>query len=160
MPGKRGISRPINAGTGSYLGGSTAPNSYRMANFATMQMMDQTSQRCASILAKYNATQDSNALAEQGLKQDTFDQSDAKNSLVAALNVLSGGHFQLQNQTKANGNVQACLAEQQTLANKVQRDQLGRRARLLLRHRHSARHGVCSVRSDSGRGLHRWHELE
>jgi hypothetical protein len=30
----------------------------------------------------------------------------------------------LQNQTKANGNVQACLAEQQTLANKVQRDQL------------------------------------
>jgi hypothetical protein len=111
-------------GTGSYLGGSSASTSYRMANFATIQMMDQTSQRCASILGQYNATQASNALAEQGLKQDTFDQSDAKNSVVAALNVLSGGHFQLQNQTKANGNVQACLAEQQTLANKVQRDNL------------------------------------
>ena len=114
----------FNAGTGSYLGTSTAPTSSRMAQFATIQMMDQASQRCATILANYNATQASNALAEQGLKGDTFDQSDAKNSMVAVLNVLSGGHFQLQNQTKANGNVQACLAEQQTLANKVQRDQL------------------------------------
>jgi type IV secretion system protein TrbJ len=111
-------------GTGAYLGSVSAANSSRMAQFATIQMMDQASQRCATILANYNATQASNVLAEQGLKQDIFDTSDAKNSVVAALNVLSGGHFQLQNQTKANGNVQACLAEQQTLANKVQRDQL------------------------------------
>ena len=113
-----------NGGTGSYLGSSTASNSYRMANFATLQMMDQTSQRCSEVLANYKQTQDNNQVAEMGLKGDVFDQSDAKNSVVAALNVLSGGHFQLQNQTKMNGNVQACLAEQQTLANKIQRDHL------------------------------------
>jgi hypothetical protein len=111
-------------GNAGYLGNATGANSSRMANFATIQMMDQSSERCAQILANYKQTQDSNALAEQGLKQDTFDQSDAKNSMVAALNVLTGGHFQLQNQTKANGNVQACLAEQQTLQAKVQRDNL------------------------------------
>ena len=113
-----------NAGNAGYLGNVTAANSHRMAEFATIQLLDQTSQRCASILANYKQTQDANQGAEDQLKSDTFDQSDAKNAMVSVLNVLSGGHVHLQTQEKANGNLQACLAEQNTLQAKVQRDRL------------------------------------
>jgi hypothetical protein len=111
-------------GNAGYLGSVQAANSRRMAEYATLQLLDQTSQRCATILANYKSTQDANQGAEDQLAADTFDQTDAKNSMVAVLNVLSGGRVQLQTQEKANGNLQACLAEQQTLQAKVQRDKL------------------------------------
>jgi hypothetical protein len=113
-----------NAGNAGYLGTTTAANSNRMSEYATIQLLDQTSQRCAAILASYKATQDANAAPESKLQSDTFDESDAQNSMVAVLNVLSGGHIQAQSQAKASGNLQACLAEQQTLQAKVQRDRL------------------------------------
>jgi hypothetical protein len=112
---------PGNAG---YLGMSTPSSSRRMAEYATIQMLDATSQRCATILANYKQTQDANRDAEDKLKADTFDQSDGKNAMVSVLNVLSGGSIHLHTQEKANGNLQACLAEQNTLAAKVQRDKL------------------------------------
>lgn len=111
-------------GNGGYLGNATAVNSSRMSEYATLQLLDQTSQRCATILANYKATQDANATPEQQLHTDALDETDAKNSMVAVLNVLSGGHIQMQTQTKALGNLQACLAEQQTLQAKVARDKL------------------------------------
>jgi len=111
-------------GNAGYLGASTPANSNRMSEFATIQLLDQTSQRCAAILANYKSTQDANQPGEDKLNSDTLDQSDAKNSMVAVLNILSGGHIQAQTQAKANGNLQACLAEQQTLEAKVQRDKL------------------------------------
>ena len=114
----------LNGGTAGYLGNATAANSNRMSEFATLQLLDQTSQRCAEILANYKSTQASNQAAQDKLASDTFDQSDANNSMVAALNVLTGGHVHLQTQTQANGNLQACLAEQNTLQAKVQRDKL------------------------------------
>ena len=112
------------AGNAGYLGNVTAANSRRMAEFATIQMLDQTSQRCASILANYKQTQDSNQGSEDQLKADTFDGGDAKNAMVSVLNVISGGHIHAQAQAKASGNLQACLAEQQTLEAKLQRDRL------------------------------------
>jgi hypothetical protein len=111
-------------GNAGYLGTSTPAYSNRMSEFATIQLLDQTSQRCATILANYKSTQDANQAAEDKLYSDTLDQSDAKNSMVAVLNILSGGHMHAQTQAKANGNLQACLAEQQTLQAKVQRDKL------------------------------------
>jgi hypothetical protein len=112
------------AGDAGYLGGVHAANSRRMSEYATIQLFDQTSERCGEILAHYKQTQDANQGAEDTLKSDALDESDEKNSMVAALNVLSGGHVHLQTQTKANGNLQACLAEQQTLTAKVKRDEL------------------------------------
>ncbi len=114
----------LDAGNAGYLGSTTPAHSRRMSEFATIQLLDQTSQRCAAILAHYKSTQDANQEAEDKLSSDALDESDAKNSLVAVLNVLSGGHIQAQTQAKANGNLAACLAEQQTLAAKVQRDKL------------------------------------
>jgi hypothetical protein len=112
------------AGNAGYLGSATAANSRRMAEFATIQMLDATSQRCSQILANYKQTQDVNQKAETNLKGDVLDQGDAKNSMVAVLNVLSGGSIHLHTQEKANGNLQACLAEQKVLEAKVQRDRL------------------------------------
>ncbi len=112
------------SGNAGYLGTSTPSSSHRMSEYATIQLLDQTSQRCATILANYKSTQDANQAAEDKLDSDTLDQSDAKNSIVAVLNILSSGHIQAQTQAKANGNLQACLAEQQTLQAKVQRDKL------------------------------------
>ena len=114
----------LSGGNAGYLGAATPANSNRMSEFATIQLLDQTSERCATILANYKSTQDANQAAEEKLSSDALDESDAKNSVVAVLNVLSGGHIQAQTQAKANGNLEACLAEQQTLAAKVQRDKL------------------------------------
>jgi len=111
-------------GNGGYLGSANAQASRRMSEFATLQLLDQTSQRCATLLANYKATQDANATPEQQLHTDALDQTDAKNSMVAVLNVLSGGHLQLQTQAKAAANLQACQSEQQTLQAKVLRDKL------------------------------------
>lgn len=111
-------------GNAGYLGTVTATNSRRMAEFATIQMLDATSQRCAQILGNYKQIQDTNQNAEDKLESDTLDQSDAKNAMVSVLNVLSGGNIHLRTQEKANGNLQACLAEQNTLQAKVQRDKL------------------------------------
>ncbi len=114
----------LSGGNAGYLGASTAPNSFRMANYASMQMLDATSQRCAQILANYKSTQDANQAAQSKLASDTYNASDLNNATVAVLNVISGGHMNLQNQAQASGNVQACLAEQQTLQAKIQRDSL------------------------------------
>lgn len=114
----------LNSTGAAWLGNATANNSYRMANYASLQMLDQVSERCATILANYKQSQDANQSAEDQLDSDTFDSTDAKNSMVAVLNVLSGGHIHLKTQEKANGNLQACLAEQATIKAKIQRDQL------------------------------------
>ena len=111
-------------GNAGYLGSVQAANSRRMAEYATLQLLDATSQRCGEILANYKGNQDLNQGAEDQLATDAFDESDAKNSMVAVLNVISGGHIHLRTQEKANGNLQACLAEQQTLQAKVKRDEL------------------------------------
>lgn len=114
----------LSAGSAGYLGSRAAPNSNRMSQYATIQLLDQTSQRCAQILANYKKTQEANQAAEAKLHSDTLDSSDAKNSMIAVLNVISGGHIHAQTQAKANGNLQACLAEQNTLQAKVIRDRL------------------------------------
>ena len=114
----------LNAGNGGYMFLATAQKSNRMAEYATIQMLDASSQRCAQIVANYKQTQDANQGAEAHLATDTFDSSDAKNAIVSVLNVLSGGHIHLQTQEKANGNLQACLAEENTLQAKIQRDRL------------------------------------
>ena len=107
-----------------YLGRVTAANSSRMASFATLQLLDQTSQRCGAILANYKSTQDANRASEDQLASDSFDSSDLKNAEVAVLNTISGGAIHMRTQEHANGNLQACLAEQQTLEAKIERDKL------------------------------------
>jgi hypothetical protein len=114
----------LSPGNAGYLGTRQAADSNRMSQYATIQLLDQTSQRCAQILANYKSTQDANQQAEDKLKSDALDMSDAKNSMVAVLNVLSGGHLHANTQAKASGNLQACYAEQATLQAKVQRDRL------------------------------------
>lgn len=111
-------------GDAGYLGSVTAANSQRMSQYATMQLLDQTSQRCGAILANYKSTQDANQTAETQLANDSLDSSDLKNAGVAVLNTISGGAIHMRTQEKANGNLQACLAEQQTLQAKIQRDKL------------------------------------
>lgn len=112
------------AGNAGYLGNVNAANSRRMSEFATIQMLDATSKRCSAILANYKRSQDVNKVAEDKLESDAFDQSDAKNATVSVLNVLSGGAIHVRTQEKANGNLQACLAEQKTLEAKLVRDKL------------------------------------
>lgn len=113
-----------NAGNGAYLGASTPATSTRMSEYASIQLIDQTSTRCATILAQYKASQDANAPAEKSLSDDAFSTANAKNYMTAVLNIMSGGSIHLNTQAKANGNLQACLAEQQTLASKIERDKL------------------------------------
>jgi type IV secretion system protein TrbJ len=108
----------------AYLGSVKPNQSRRMSEYATLQMLDQTSERCSAILANYKQTQDQNQTPDDQFSSDVLDQSDAKNAEVAVLNVLSGGALHLKTQQRANGNLEACLAEQNTLQAKLQRDRL------------------------------------
>lgn len=114
----------LNAGTGAYMGAAGAPNSSRMSQYATLQLLSQTSQRCAALLAQYNSVQKVNQKAEDTLAGDTYDESDLKNAEVAVLNVLSGGMIHVRTQARAQGNLAACQAEQNTLQAKALQDEL------------------------------------
>ena len=93
----------------------------RMSEFATLQLLDQTSQRCATILANYKETQDANQQPEDKLHSDAFDETDAKNPWWRSERLVRRAHS-IADAERANGNLQACLAEQQTLEAKLKRD--------------------------------------
>ena len=114
----------LDAGDAGYLGAATPNSSRRMAEYATLAMLDQTSTRCAEILANYKQTQDANQAAEEQLDVATYSNEATKNAVNSLLNVMTGHSLRLNTQEKANGNLQACLAEQNTLQAKIQRDKL------------------------------------
>ena len=108
----------------NFMGNVTAQNSRRMSEYATVQLMDQTSTRCAQILAQYQSTQAANQAAIVQLQTDTLDTSSAANTAIAVGNMQNGASMQGIGIAQATGNLQACIAEQQTLQAKLERDRL------------------------------------
>ena len=118
------IQATYSAPSASFMGNVNAQNSRRMSEYSTVQLMDQTSTRCSQILAEYESTQATNQAAIQQLQTDTMDPQTGANTAIAVSNITTGGNMQNITLAQANGNLEACIAEQQTLEAKLQRDRL------------------------------------
>jgi hypothetical protein len=118
------IQATYSAPSSNFMGNVTAQNSRRMSEYATVQLMDQTSTRCAQILAQYESTQAANQAAIVQLQTDTLDTSSAANTAIAVGNMQNGASEQGIAIAQAAGNLEACIAEQQTLQAKLERDRL------------------------------------
>lgn len=105
-----------------YLAAEHLGSSYLLARLASVDATDGASIRCTKILSQYNLNQQQNVGAIQLLKAAGVDISKPMNAMVAQLNVANAGAQQSRMEQLSQGNIQACLAEQQMLSNKRERD--------------------------------------
>ncbi len=105
-----------------YLAAEHLGSSYLLARLASVEATDGASIRCTKILSQYNLNQQQNAGAIQLLKAAGIDVSKPMNAMVAQLNVANAGAQQSRMEQLSQGNIQTCLAEQQMLSNKRERD--------------------------------------
>lgn len=108
----------------SYLGSAQLGNSARLAHLATVEAYDSASISCMSLIAQYRQLEAQGAAAQAALESAQLDTSVATSSANQQLNLLNAADAQKLNELRAQGNLQACLAEQQTVAAKRQRDDM------------------------------------
>ena len=108
---------------GMYLASQTLGASPGLARLASIEAMDGSSTKCLATISQYRG----NSLANQlgpilKLAIARADGTAATNSEIQQLNIIAAQHGQGNNELYAQGQINACLVEQQILANKVQRD--------------------------------------
>jgi hypothetical protein len=96
-----------------------------LASLSTVEAMDGSSQKCLATISQYRG----NSLANQfgpilKLAIARADGTSKTNSQVQQLNILAAQQEQGNTETRAHGQIDACLVEQQVLANKTNRDAL------------------------------------
>jgi type IV secretion system protein TrbJ len=108
---------------GNYLASQTPGASPALARLASIEAIDGSSTKCLSTISAYRG----NSLANQlgpvpKLAMARADRTAATNSEIQQLNILAAQNEQGNNELYAQGQINACLVEQQILANKMQRD--------------------------------------
>jgi hypothetical protein len=107
---------------GSYLSSETAGSSRLLAHLATVETLDGSAGKCLSTIAQYRQNAAANTEPALSLAAAQTDASDGSNSQIEQLNLMNAAQAQANNEARSQGAVEACLVEQQILANKVQRD--------------------------------------
>jgi hypothetical protein len=107
---------------GSYLSSETLGSSRLLAHLASVETQDGSAAKCLSTIAQYRQNAAMNAPAFQNLTAAQADGTDNTNSQIEQLNLMNAAQAQANNEARSQGAVEACLVEQQILANKVQRD--------------------------------------
>ena len=95
-----------------------------LAQLATLNAMDGTSVSCLQNVANYHANVALNLPSIMKLAVSHLDGTAGTNSNIEQLNMINGHQEQSNTEQRAQGAIQTCLAQQQTLAIKLQRDQL------------------------------------
>ncbi len=108
---------------GINLTGQTVGQSPALARLASIEALDGSSTKCLSTISQYRG----NSLVNQlgpilKLAIARADGTSATNSQIQQLNILAAEHEQGNTESRALGQINACLVEQQVLANKIQRD--------------------------------------
>lgn len=103
--------------------GQTIGQSPALARLASIEAVDGSSTKCLATISQYRG----NSLANQlgpilKLAIARADGSSATNSDIEQLNILALEQQQGNTESRAQGQINACLVEQQVLANKIQRD--------------------------------------
>jgi hypothetical protein len=108
----------------AFMAGQVPGNSTTLAQLATLNAMDGASVACLQNVANYHANMQLNLPSILKLAVSHLDGTAATNSNIEQLNMINGHQEQSNTEQRAQGAINACLAQQQTLANKVQRDQI------------------------------------
>lgn len=106
----------------SYLSSEIAGSSRLLAHLASVEAQDGSAAKCLATIAHYRQNAAVNAAPVLNLAAAQADGSDGTNSQIEQLNLMNAAQAQANNEARSQGAVEACLVEQQVLANKVQRD--------------------------------------
>jgi hypothetical protein len=106
----------------SYLSSEIAGSSRLLAHLASVEAQDGSAAKCLSTIAQYRQNAGANAAAFENLAGAQTDSTDDTNSQIEQLNLMNAAQAQAINEARSQGAVEACLVEQQILANKIQRD--------------------------------------
>jgi hypothetical protein len=106
----------------SYLSSETPGSSPLLAHLASVEAQDGSAAKCLSTIAQYRQNANANLAPVLSLADTQVDGSDDTNSQIEQLNLMNAAQAQANNEARGQGAVEACLVEQQVLANKVQRD--------------------------------------
>jgi type IV secretion system protein TrbJ len=106
----------------SSLSSETPGSSRLLAHLASVEAQDGSAAKCLSTIAQYRQNAATNTAAVLKLAAAQTDGSDNTNSQIEQLNLMNAAQAQANNEARSQSAVEACLVEQQILANKVQRD--------------------------------------
>ena len=107
-----------------FLANSVPGSSQPLAQLASVEAQDGSASKCLATIAEYRATAAANAQAASDLQAAQADGSDLTNSEIEQLNLINAAQAQANTEARSQGAIEACLVEQQVLAQKVQRDTL------------------------------------
>ncbi len=111
--------------TRTNLAAQTVGQSPALARLASIEALDGSSTKCLSTISQYRG----NSLVNQlgpilKLAIARTDGTADTNGQIQQLNILAAEHEQGNTESRAQGQINACLVEQQVLANKIQRDSM------------------------------------
>ena len=112
----------LTMGQNPYLSLEHLGSSVLLAKLASVEQTDGAAIRCNQVIAQYNQHTQQNMSAVKLLKAAGLDISGPMNAVVAQLNLVNSGAEQARMEAQSQGSIQACLAQQQMIANKQQRD--------------------------------------
>ncbi len=111
----------MNSGAGNYLAGQPI-GSARISQLAMIETSDAVSPNCLTAVGQYRTNRSENATANSSLLSNQFDSSDSTNGEVQQLNLLNAAEAQKLSEMQAQGTLDACAAEQMTVANMERRN--------------------------------------
>lgn len=92
-------------------------NSQKLATLAHIEAMDAASSQCLGAVGAYNASRTTNLPANTALNTSIYDTTNLTNSEVEQLNLLNISNSQRMEEAHAQGQLQACMAAQNAVAN-------------------------------------------
>ncbi len=112
----------IQLAAGTYMAGQTPGTSADLTSLAMVEAFDSSSPNCMNAIGQYRSIEAINAGPQNALETDQLDGSAATNTEIEQLNLLNAADAQRMHEMQAQGQLQACLVEQTTIANMAQRN--------------------------------------
>ena len=92
-------------------------NSQRLSTLAHIEAMDAASSQCLAAVSTYQSSRTNNLAANNALNTSIYDTTDATNSEVEQLNLLTMSDSQRLEEAHAQGQLHACMASQAAVVN-------------------------------------------
>ena len=108
----------------NYLANEVPGASRPLAQLASVEAQDGSAAKCLATIAQYRADSAANVNSVLDLESAQADGTDLTNSEIEQLNLINAAQAQANTEERSQGAIEACLVEQQVLAQKVQRDTL------------------------------------
>lgn len=113
---------PMTDDSGTFLSHEVLGSSANLTNLASIEALDGSSTKCLSEIAEYRTAAQTNSLAISQLQSADDDDTDETNSEIEQLNLVNAAQAAALHEQQSQGDLHACLVEQQILSNTWQRN--------------------------------------